>query len=224
MSTEQHPSSQDTISTDDSSEPVVPLITQKQAQRIHAPARNMIISMAVMILILIPILWLTPALTSNKNHYNPQVDLDSIAYLSSQEAGYPVAAPEIDGWRYNFARWKSRQADGISFWNTGQLTAQAGYIELVQAQNTNPTWIAQRVNNAPVQRTQEVAGVLWDVRIYTPKDGEPTISYVGTVSGTTVILNGQSSEDEIIQLAQAVIAYEKNPTKTVEPTPSSGIQ
>ena len=39
---------------------VVPQITQKQAKRINAPARNMIISMLAMVAILIPVLWLMP--------------------------------------------------------------------------------------------------------------------------------------------------------------------
>lgn len=99
----------------DEAAPVKPQITVRQAQRIHAPARNMIISMAVMIAILIPILWLAPQLTNTKNYYEPRVDLPAIAVQASQAAGYPVAAPELEGWTYNFARWNSNQPDGVDF-------------------------------------------------------------------------------------------------------------
>ncbi len=210
----------------DEAAPVKPQITVRQAQRIHAPARNMIISMAVMIAILIPILWLAPQLTNTKNYYEPRVDLPAIAVQASQAAGYPVAAPELEGWTYNFARWNSNQPDGVDFWNTGMLTAQQQYIELIQAKDANPTWVAQKTQNAPVSETRHIAGLDWEVRVFTDqKDASTKTYYIGKLSSSTLILAGQADPEVFEQLAQAVLTYNKNPTYTPAPSQSgtSGI-
>lgn len=203
---------------------VKPQITEKQAARINAPARNMIISMVVMIAILIPVLWLAPHLTNTKNFYHPNVELAGTAYHASQEAKYPVAAPELDGWTYNFARWNTKQADGIDYWNTGQVTKDQKYIELLQAKGANPTWIANKVDNAAISDQKDIAGVTWEIRTLTDKKEEKTTtSYISQVGGTTVILKGEADPNEFEQLATAVVDYNQHPTKTTEPSASSGI-
>lgn len=216
---------QSVLSNDDAANSATPQITEKQAARINAPARNMIISMVVMIALLIPFLLLMPQLTSNKNQYEPNVDLHGSAYNAGNEADFPVAAPEIDGWTYNFARWKSGQADQVNFWNTGLVTPAQNYIELTQAKGTNPTWIAQKVENAPISGEKEISGVKWQIRTLTnTKEDKTTTSYVGEVAGTTVVLKGEAETAEFEELASAVENYSKNPTMTAEPTSTSGIK
>lgn len=202
-----------------------PQITTKQAARINAPARNMIISMIVMIALLIPFLMLMPQLTNTKNYYDPDVDLHGISYNAGTEAGFPVAAPELEGWTYNFARWNSGQADGISFWNTGMVTSNQNYIELTQAKGTNPTWIANKIENAPISDEKKISGAPWKIHTLTNTNEDKTItSYVGEIEGTTVILKGEAEPAEFEQLANAVVEYAKNPTMTAEPSASSGIK
>lgn len=205
--------------------PVKPQITPKQAERIFAPTRNMIISMVVLIAILIPVLWLAPQLTNTKNFYQPNVDVHGNAYLASQAAGYPVAAPELDGWTYNFARWNGNQPDKVDYWNAGLVTKDQQYIELTQAKEANPTWVTSRVDNAAVVGTEDIAGVSWEVRSVTDKkEDKTTTSYIGEVNGSTVILKGETAPTSFDQLAQAVVDYTNNPTMTAEPTSTSGIQ
>ena len=205
---------------------VKPVITDKQARRINAPARSMIISMIVMVALLVPILLLSPQLTNTRNYFDPNVDIDSIAYHASTEAGYPVIAPEPAGWRYNFARWTTNQADKISYWNAGLLTDHQQYVEITQAKDVNPTWVANKTNNAAPQAQHEVAGVRWDERVYIDKDDKKTTYWVGEVKKNTVILSGDSNRETFVAAAQAVVDYANNPTRTVAPSPSgtSGIQ
>lgn len=205
-------------------QPVKPQITPKQAERIFAPARNMIISMVVLIAILIPVLWLAPQLTNTKNFYQPNVDVHGNAYHASQAAGYLVAAPELDGWTYNFARWNGNQPDKVDYWNAGLVTKDQQYIELTQAKEANPTWVASRVDNAAVVGTEDIAGVSWEIRSVTDKEDKTTTSYIGEVNGSTVILKGEAAPTSFDQLAQAVVDYTNNPTMTAEPTSTSGIQ
>lgn len=208
----------------EATEQVVPQITEKQAARINAPARNMVISMIVMVLLLLPVIWLMPQ--PNKNPYRPTVDLPVIAYEASAQAGYPVAAAEQEGWHYNYARWNTGQADGINYWSTGQVTPSNDFIELIQATGTNPTWLAQTVGQAVPEATVQAGGVDWDVRSLVDADDKSKVTtfYIGEVDGTTVILKGEAEAAEFQALAEATVAYMAAPSSTVSPTPSSGIQ
>lgn len=205
-------------------EGVVPQITEKQAKRINAPARNMIISMVVMLLLIIPVLWLMPQ--PNKNPYRPSVDLPVVAYEASREAGYHVAAAEQEGWHYNYARWNTGAADGINYWSTGQVTPTSRFIEVVQAKDANPTWVAQQVKNAVPEAQVQLAGVEWEMRsLVDPEDkNKVTVSYIAELEGTTVIMMGDAETAEFQELAEATVDYLEHPASTASPTPSSGIQ
>lgn len=203
---------------------VLPQITEKQAQRINAPARNMVISMVVMVLLLLPVIWLMPQ--PNKNPYRPSVDLPLVAYEASDQAGYPVAAAQQQGWHYNYARWVTGQADGISYWSTGQVTPTNHFIELIQATNTNPTWIAQTVGNAVPEGRVNVASLEWEVRSLVDPDHKSKVTtfYIGEVKGTTLIFKGEAEASEFQALIEATVSYMDSPSSTVAPTPSSGIR
>lgn len=209
---------------DEGGEQVLPQITEKQAQRINAPARNMVISMVLMILLLLPVIWLMPQ--PDKNPYRPSVDLPVIAYDASHQAGYPVAAAEQEGWHYNYARWVTGQADGINYWSTGQVTPANHFIELVQATDTNPTWVSQLVGNATPEATVKVGSSDWEVRSLVDPDHKSKVTtfYIGQVEGTTVILKGQADPAEFQALIEATVSYMKSPRSTERPTPSQGIQ
>lgn len=180
--------------------------------------------MAVLIALTIPILWLLPQ--PNKNPYRPSIDLPSVAYEAGQEAGYPVAAAEQEGWHYNFGRWNTGNSDGINYWQTGQVTPNEHFIELTQAAGTNSTWISNVVDNAAISGEEEIAGHTWQVRSLTTKEKAEVISYVGEIDSTTVIISGQADQAELKQFVQATVDYLNQPTYTTAPTqgPSSGIQ
>lgn len=201
----------------------LPQITEKQAKRINTPIMGMVISTVVLVLITLPIYWLMPQ--PNKNPYRPTVDLPIVAFEASQHAGFPVVAPELEGWHYNFARWNSGQTDGIGYWQTGQVTPSTRFIESTQAKGTNPTWIANMVENAQVTGTAEIAGVSWEVRSLVDQEKKETLSYIAEIDQTTVILSGQASQEELNQLAEATVEYLRNPAYTEAPSarPSSGI-
>ena len=135
----------------DGEQTVTPQITVKQSKRINAPARNMIISMVAMILILIPVLWLMPR--PDKTPYRPQVNVAQVAFESSRQAGFPVAVPQLEGWHYNYARWNGNTPDNIGFFKSGQVTGKNHFIELTQRKEKTPPWGLSRLitpqNRAP---------------------------------------------------------------------------
>ncbi|MFJ3031472.1 DUF4245 domain-containing protein [Rothia terrae] len=201
---------------------VKPQITPKQAQRINAPVRNMIISMVVLVACIVPVLWLMPQ--PNKDPYQAEVDLPKVAYEAGEASSFAVAAPELKGWHYNFARWNSNQADKINYWETGQITGSDHFITLKQADasKTNDSWIAQQTNNAAPHAGESVSGINWDVRTGQNDKDETVTYYIGEVSGTTVIMYGSDVPGtDFAQLADAVVNYQKQPTATASPTSTS---
>ncbi|MFC2285680.1 MAG: DUF4245 family protein, partial [Corynebacterium matruchotii] len=67
---------------------------------------------SAMVAILIPVLWLMPQ--PDKNPYRPQVNLSQVAAESTQQAGFPVAVPQLESWHYNYARWTGNTPDNIA--------------------------------------------------------------------------------------------------------------
>ena len=131
-----------------------------------------------------------------------------------------------EGWHYNYARWNSQQADGIDYWETGQVTPSNQFIVLTQAAGTNPTWIANTTGGAQAEGSVQAGGVSWELRsLVDAKDKQKVTSYyIGQLEGTTVILSGEAEAAEFQALAEATAAYLKAPASTVEPTPASGIR
>ena len=135
-----------------------------------------------------------------------------------------MAVPQLEGWHYNYARWNGNTPDNIGFFKSGQVTGKNHFIELTQAKDTNPTWVAQQTDNATKQGTEQIAGVEWEVRAATSKkNNERVYSYVAHVpsaggQSTTIILSGAADPAEFSQLADAVSAYLKNPTATADPS------
>lgn len=207
-----------------SDEQVIPQITAKQAERINAPARNMVISMIVMVLLILPVVWLMPQ--PNKDPYRPSVDVPLIAYEASNAAGYPVAAAQQEGWHYNYARWISGQADGIDYWETGQVTPSNKFLEIIQAGESNATWIAQKTGNAVPEASVNVGGLQWEVRTLVDPDDKEKITtfYIGEVDGTTLLVKGDAEPSEYQALIEATIAYMRGPQPTAAPTSSTGIK
>lgn len=201
---------------------VKPQITEKQAERINAPVRNMIISMLVLLVCVVPVLWLMPK--PDKDPYQASVDLHRVAFEAGEVASFAPAAPELEKWHYNYARWYSHQADGISYWETGQITAGSKFLTLKQAdaKETNVSWIAQQTGNARVTGSDSVAGVTWEMREGRTDNDKSVVYYISEVKGTTVIIYGDAAGHEFAQLAEAIVNYQKTPTATASPTATSG--
>ncbi|MFW6188576.1 MAG: DUF4245 family protein, partial [Actinomycetota bacterium] len=62
----------------------LPQITEKQARRLNAPVQGMIISMAVLLLLVLPFVWLQPR--PDAQPYRPDVDVAQEADFVADEA------------------------------------------------------------------------------------------------------------------------------------------
>lgn len=195
--------SQDAESAGDAEQPV-PQLTTKQAARINAPIRGMVISMAVLILLLLPFLWLQPK--PDGQPYRANVDVGQEAAFVADQAPFTPAAPTLpEGWSANYARWTENSEDGVPLWNVGYLSPEYHLVDLVQTSESNPTWLAQRTEQAPQTGEKTIGGVTWTLhhREATDKQEEYT-AWVADLKDSTVVLSGKAPDAEFEQVAQAL--------------------
>ena len=181
-------------------EPVVPQITEKQARRLNTPVGAMVISVIALLGITLPFVWLQPR--PDNQTYRPQVDLVQTAQQARTDAGFDVLAPELPAdWHANFARWHPADDQEVPYWEFGAVTASGGFLTLAQTDRADPTWTAERIDRAPQTGTMDVEGTQWRRHSSTDrKTGETTVSAVGRLAGTTVVVTGDSRDEELKDL------------------------
>ncbi|MDO5617510.1 DUF4245 domain-containing protein [Kocuria sp.] len=182
-----------------------PQITAKQAQRVNAPARGMIISMAVLVLLALPFFLLQPR--PDGQTYRPDVNVAQEASYAADVAQFQPLAPDLgEGYSPNFARWQGNTADGVDRWEAGWVTPSSRFIELVQTDLANPTWLVETVDQAPQTGSREAHGLTWETYQKENDQGQLTRAWVGELDGSTVVLKGSATEEEFDHAAQAVVA------------------
>lgn len=183
----------------------LPRITEKQARRINAPVQGMIISMAVLLLLVLPFVWLQPR--PDAEPYRADVDVAQEAGYVEDQSPFPPAVPEPgEDWTANYARWNNGAAEGVPYWEIGYVTPRGSFVGLVQTSLANPTWLAQQAETIPATASVEAGGVPWDVHVREATDEQkPLTVYTGEVDGSTVVLKGDASGAELDHLAAAVV-------------------
>lgn len=183
---------------------VVPQITEKQARRINAPIRGMIISLGVLMLLVLPWLWLSPR--PDAQPYRADVDVAQEAHYVAEQAPFDPAAPDLgDDWSANYARWNPQSQEGVPVWNVGYLSPGYHLVDLQQTDKANPTWLAQRTENVPVTQRRTLSEVTWEVHHRDPaRKQEELTAWVGKLKGSTVVLSGKATEQEFEHVAGAL--------------------
>ncbi len=191
---------------------VKPVIAAKAAKRANASVIGMVIALLVCVLAFLPIVLMNP--TPKSDGYRPDIDVAAIAANAKDVAGFtPVAPDPGDTFRPNYARWESGSGSGVPTWEVGFLTPKESFVGLVQTRKANPTWLLQQTNNAPVTGKRNAGGHDWELR----DAGKGNRSMVLQYKGTTIILSGPASLDEMSALAAAVVKS----ADTVSPAPSA---
>lgn len=188
---------------DPAEQTVVPQLTQKQAAKVSAPARAMILSMAALLLLVLPIFWLMPR--PDGQVYRPSVDVAQEAGYAADVAEFDPLAPELgDGWSPNYARWDGA-SDGVPAWEAGWVTPQSRFAGLTQTADANPTWTLQQLQGMVQTGTRDVDGVTWQTYSGTDDDDRPISGWVGELPDSTVILQGSADDEELAHAASAVV-------------------
>lgn len=180
---------------------VVPQITEKQAKRINAPIRGMVVSMAVLLMLILPFLWLSPR--PDAQPYRANVDVAQEAGFVADVAPFAPAAPDLgEGWSANYARWEGKSQDGVPVWNVGYLSPDYHLIDMAQTAEANPTWLAQRTELIPATGQKDLGGRTWQIHHRDPQGKqEEFTAWVGELKGSTVVLSGKATESEFQHIA-----------------------
>ncbi|WP_394249835.1 DUF4245 domain-containing protein [Arthrobacter pityocampae] len=183
---------------DDDAPPIT--LTPNQAKRASSTARGMLIATGATIAVVLPVYFLNPTYTAET--YRRDIDVETVARQAAGDAGYLPASPTLpEEWTSTYARWVTGRSDAVDFWEVGFLTADAGYIQLTQTDDANPTWTAQRIEDAQVSGTRTIGGLEWE--LLDAPNGDTVLT--SEVDGATVILNGQASLTEFDAVGEAVV-------------------
>ncbi|MFJ6281011.1 DUF4245 domain-containing protein [Arthrobacter subterraneus] len=181
--------------------PVTPVLTAKQAKRANASSIGMFIATAVTLGLVLIVVLLNPTHTAET--YTRDVDVATVASQAEDAAGYPPAAAELpDGWTSNYARWTGTASDGVAFWEVGYLTPEREFIQVTQTNNSNPTWLSQRLDDAVPSGQRVIDGVTWELLDSASGD----VFLTTEQDGFTLILNGTADLAQFDVLGSAVLA------------------
>lgn len=157
--------------------------------------RDLILSLAVVgvaVAFLYVIVW-RPA-PEQVRTVDPTLQLEA----ARAQASYPVLAPEglpVD-WKPTSARFEVA-ADDTSSWFLGYVTPQMQYVAVAQSDADAAPFIAEQTLQGTEDGSREIAGKTW--RQYVSADQR---SLVRTDNGSTVVVTGTVSYDELAQFAQ----------------------
>ncbi|MDJ0319629.1 DUF4245 domain-containing protein [Pseudarthrobacter sp. PS3-L1] len=194
--------------------PVRPVLAAGAAKRANASVIGMLIALGISIAAFLPVVLMNPA--PSTDGFQPNINVTEVASNAADVAGFTPVTPVVDrSFRNNYARWESGTSDGVPTWEVGFITPAESFIGLVQTKNSNPTWLAQVTQNAPVTGTREAGGQEWELRDRGKGDKSMILNY----RGTTVVLTGPAALDEFTILAAAVVrSLDAAPAVTVSPT------
>ncbi|MGK7223614.1 DUF4245 domain-containing protein [Kocuria flava] len=199
----------------------LPQITPKQAKRINAPVQGMIISMAVLLLLVLPLVWLQPR--PDGEPYRPDVDVAQEASYVAGQSPFPPVVPEPgEEWTANYARWNGGAAEGVPYWEIGWVSPGGRFVELVQTSLANPTWLAQQAETLPATGTADAGGTRWDVHVREASDDAGALTvYTGEAAGSTLVVKGDADRAELDHLAAAAVEALAAAPETPAPTPTA---
>ena len=183
------------------------LAENSRKYRSHKTVNNLVLSLLVTVGAVLVLVLLVPR---NDNPIDRNVDYASIAAQLQPVVDHALASPELPkGWTANDAEWQAGTNGQVPSWYIGLITPDNQYIGFSQAFDANPTWLAQKLPDAPVVDTANIDGVTWDVyRNSAAKADRGNFDYaLVTTSGTsTYVLIGTAPTDDFETLATALTA------------------
>ncbi|GAA3432090.1 DUF4245 domain-containing protein [Kutzneria kofuensis] len=197
--------------------------TPPRSGRGSQTARDMVLSLAALLLILLAVLGFSrgcsfsPGGPTIDTSAVPTVDVDSALKGIAAGTDVPVREPKVP------ADWHANSTDTISIGTgdqarpvvrVGWLTPGGGYLRLSQTQGAARDLIASETDDPKSEPaatgTVDVAGVNWT--IYPARRSET--SWLANVGGVRLLISGSGKDAEFRTLAQAVQTAAPLPKKS----------
>lgn len=189
-----------------------PQLTRSQIKRLSQPMIGMVITMMVTMAVVVALLMMNPE--PDVEPYQRDEDVPVEAVHAGRSAEFLPAAPEVpEEWSANYAYWENQSEQGIPLWEVGYTTDSMTFVGFSQSDQGNPTWISEETEGATPSGTQTVDGMVFEVF----HGDEDRTWFVLTeehndVDGTTVVLGGDASEEDLeIALTAVVEALDQEP-------------
>lgn len=175
---------------------VTPVLTPSQAKRANQTLKGMIISVLLTVAVAIPIILINPP--NKAETYRDAVDVAAVAAQAAPDADFTPWAPSLPEDDYvNFARWITKNVDGIKYWEFGVVTKDDTFTWVRQTDAANPSWLAAVTENAVPAGNHDVDGTPWELRT---KDKNEIL--IGSLGETTLVLSSDSGMDTLESLAR----------------------
>lgn len=173
--------------------------------RAKQTVRNLILSLLVSVGLTAAIVLGVPR--DDSNLIKP-VDYQAIAVSAAEAFGTMPIAPDVPAkWWSNGARIETDL--DVTSWYVGFVTEDNQYIGLSQTFDSNPSWLALKLQGNWQDGTMLIAGQTWEIwPTLTPSNPPGTKEYalVHTDETSTVVLYGTASKEDFESLAKAATA------------------
>lgn len=166
---------------------------------------NLLLALAACLGMVLVIVLITPRSDSN---LIPHVDYKQVAKTTKKATNLPILDPKIEaGWWSNAARFDAGTADGVKTWYVGFVGPKGEYVGVTQAFNSNPTWLAIKVQgDIPVSKAT-IGGREWTVyQNPQPNDPPKTMDYVLA----TQVATAGGQHDDVLVYGTAGSSINKN--------------
>lgn len=173
-------------------------------RRTNQTALNLAIATVVSLVAAIALV-LTVGLIDSGSRVEP-VDYVAATEDAQSVFGGDLIVPQLpDDWTANYARVSTDSGD-VRSWRIGFVTPDQKFIELVQAFDTNPTWLDAQVRGAQEGPRVTFGGVDWTSFDRRDESDPGNVAYaLVTESGaSTIVLAGTADDAEFEVLATAV--------------------
>ena len=172
-------------------------------RRAKQTVRNLIYSMLVTLALTMVIVLIVPR--DDTNRIQP-VDYVGISQTVQASVAETLIAPKLEtDWWVNAAR--AEKDLGVETWYVGFITPDDQYIGLTQAFESNPSWLANKLQGNWLDVTVEIEGRTWEVwptLLPSVPKGTKEYAMVHTFDNQAVVIYGTASEEDFNKLATQI--------------------
>ena len=166
---------------------------------------NLLLALGACLGLVLVIVLITPRSDTN---LIPHIDYKQVAKSAKDATGLPILDPKLKaGWWSNAARFDAGAADGVKSWYVGFVGPNGEYAGITQAFDSNPTWLAVKLQGDLPTGEQTIGGRKWTTyENPQPGDSPKTMDY----AITTEVLDRSGHHDDVLVYGTAGAAIIKN--------------
>jgi hypothetical protein len=178
-------------------------VSSAAERRAKQTVRNLIYSLLVTLSLTVVIVLLVPRDDSNRIQ---SVDYVGISQTVQAGVEQKLVAPALEpDWWVNAARIEKDL--GVETWYVGYITEDDQYIGLTQAFESNPSWLANKLQGNWLDVTAEIEGRTWEIwptLLPSIPKGTKEYAMVHSFGEQAVVIYGTASEEDFLKLATQI--------------------